>query len=42
MKAAVLHANEDIRYEEIRIPEIGDDEVLIKVKMSGICGTVSR
>ncbi len=39
MKAAVLYANDDLRYEEIPTPEINDDEVLIEVKMSGICGS---
>lgn len=39
MKAGVLHANEDIRYEEIETPQISDDEVLVKVKMTGICGS---
>lgn len=39
MKAGVLYANEDIRYEEIPTPEISEDEVLVKVKMTGICGS---
>ena len=39
MKAAVLHGVEDIRYEEIKTPEIEDNEVLIKVKATGICGS---
>lgn len=39
MKAAVLHANEDIRYEEIDTPKISDDEVLVKVRATGICGS---
>lgn len=39
MKAAVLHANRDLRYEEIETPKISDEEVLIKVKATGICGS---
>lgn len=39
MKAGVVHAKNDIRYEEIEIPEIKENEVLIKVKYTGICGS---
>ncbi len=39
MKAAVLHANEDVRYEEIETPSPKAGEVLVKVKMTGICGS---
>lgn len=39
MRAAVLHAQGDIRYEEIEAPLIGRDEVLIEVKVTGICGS---
>lgn len=39
MKAGVLYANEDIRYDDIPTPEISADEVLVKVKISGICGS---
>lgn len=39
MFAAVLHKPEDLRLENIPVPEIGDNEVLIKVKCCGICGT---
>lgn len=39
MKAAVLHAVGDIRYEDVPVPEIGDDEVLLNVKACGVCGT---
>ena len=39
MKAAVLHAVGDLRYEDIPIPEIADGEVLIKVRAAGICGS---
>ena len=40
MKAAVLHAPGDIRVESVPVPsELRKDEVLIKVKASGICGS---
>lgn len=39
MKAGVVHAREDIRYEEIKKPEPGRGQVLIKVKYTGICGS---
>lgn len=39
MKAGVVHAREDIRYEEIDKPVPGPGEVLIKVKYTGICGS---
>ena len=39
MKAGVVHAKNDIRYEEIKKPEAGPGMVLIKVKYTGICGS---
>ncbi len=39
MKAGVIHAREDIRYEEIEKPVPGKGQVLIKVKYTGICGS---
>ena len=39
MKAAVLHAREDLRFAEVPTPEIGDSEVLIKIRATGICGS---
>jgi len=39
MLVAVYHNNKDIRIEEIPKPEIGYDEILLKVMASGICGT---
>lgn len=38
MRAAVYYNNNDIRIEELPIPEIGPDEVLVKTIASGICG----
>lgn len=39
MLVAVYYNNRDIRIEEVPIPEIGHDELLLKVMASGICGT---
>ena len=39
MKAAVLHANEDIRYEDYPNPEVLHENVLVKVHSTGICGS---
>ncbi len=39
MKAAVLYAPGDIRYEEIPKPEPKEKEALVKVKYTGICGS---
>ncbi len=39
MKAGVLHAREDLRYEDIEKPVPKKGQVLIKVKYTGICGS---
>ncbi|RKZ06393.1 alcohol dehydrogenase, partial [bacterium] len=39
MKAAVYYNNHDIRIEEYPVPEISDDELLVKVESCGICGS---
>jgi L-iditol 2-dehydrogenase len=39
MRAAVYHNNNDIRIEEMPAPKIGDDELLVRVESSGICGS---
>ncbi len=39
MKAAVFYDREDIRYEERPIPQIGENEILLKMKVCGVCGT---
>lgn len=39
MKAAVYHGPRDIRVEEVNKPEIGESEVLVKVRACGICGS---
>jgi L-iditol 2-dehydrogenase len=37
MKAALLYGPSDLRVEEVDVPEIKDNEVLIKIKNIGIC-----
>ncbi|MDO5135612.1 MAG: galactitol-1-phosphate 5-dehydrogenase [Eubacteriales bacterium] len=39
MKAAVVTANEDVRYLEVEEPQTGAGQVKIKVRASGICGS---
>ena len=39
MKAAVLYANEDIRYEDFPEPEVLPNTIKVKIKASGICGS---
>ena len=39
MRAAVYYNNQDIRIEERPIPEIGPQELLVRVVASGICGS---
>lgn len=39
MKAWVLHNVNDLRYEDVDIPILAEDEVRIKVRAAGICGS---
>jgi len=39
MKAAILYKPGDVRIEKINIPKIKLDEVLVKIKAVGICGS---
>ena len=39
MQAAVYHGPRDIRVEEIPTPTIAEDEVLLRVRACGICGS---
>jgi L-iditol 2-dehydrogenase len=39
MKAAVYRGRNDLRVEEIPVPEVQDGEVLIQVDACGVCGT---
>ena len=39
MKAGVIHAKDDLRFEEVSNPQVGEGEVLVKVRATGICGS---
>ena len=39
MRVARWYNNNDVRIEEMPVPEIGPDELLVKVEASGICGS---
>ena len=39
MRAVVLESVKTVKVKEVPVPEIGEGEVLIKVKNTGICGT---
>ncbi|HET8606738.1 MAG TPA: zinc-binding dehydrogenase [Gaiellaceae bacterium] len=39
MRAAVLHGWDDVRVEQVPVPEVGPGEALVRVLACGICGT---
>src|SRR2546425_13343671 len=39
MRAAMYHANDDVRIVDLPKPRIGPGEILVKVRSSGICGS---
>jgi L-iditol 2-dehydrogenase len=39
MRVAMYYSNQDIRLEEMSIPQIGPGELLMRVEASGICGS---
>ncbi len=39
MRAAVLHAVDDLRVQPVEIPTPGPDEVLVRVAVCGVCGS---
>ena len=39
MRVAMYYNNSDVRIEEMPIPKINDNELLVKVQSSGICGS---
>ncbi|MFH1065883.1 MAG: alcohol dehydrogenase catalytic domain-containing protein [Nanoarchaeota archaeon] len=39
MKVAMYYNNNDVRNEEMPVPDISDDEILFKTMASGICGS---
>lgn len=39
MRAAILHAPRDMRYETVPVPDVGEDEILVRVRAALTCGT---
>lgn len=39
MKSAVLYGKHDLRVEELALPTLGPNDVLVQVKACGVCGT---
>jgi len=39
MNVVMYHSQRDIRIQEMTIPEIGEDEILVEMKACGICGS---
>src|SRR5437660_4886444 len=39
MLAAVYRGRNDVRLEEVPVPEVGPGEILVRVHTCGICGT---
>ena len=39
MKVGMYYRNDDVRVEEMPVPEIGEGEILVKMKACGICGS---
>ena len=39
MTAAVLYGREDLKIERVSIPVLGDDEMLVRVRVALTCGT---
>ena len=39
MRAAVLHSPGGIRLEDVAVPAVGRDEVLVRVAAVGVCGS---
>ena len=39
MKAIVYYGPKDLRFEEAETPKIKDDEVMVNIKATGICGS---
>ncbi len=39
MKAAIIHAPHDLRIEEAEIPTVGPQDVMVRIRAGGICGS---
>lgn len=42
MKGAILYGPKDVRLEEVEVPEIGPEEVLLEIKAALTCGTDAK
>jgi len=42
MRAALLYGKQDLRFEEVHLPELESHAMLLKMRASGICGSDSR
>ena len=42
MTAAVLYGKQDVRIERVAIPQIGDQDVLLRIKVALTCGTDAK
>ena len=42
MLSARMYGINDLRMEEVPVPEIGPDELLVEVKAAAVCGTDVR
>jgi len=42
MAAAVLYGKQDVRIEQVEVPELGDHDVLLRVKVALTCGTDAK
>src|SRR3990170_1864220 len=39
MRVAMYYNNHDVRLQEMRVPKIGQGELLLRIRASGICGS---
>ena len=39
MKAIVIHAPNDVRYEQVADQSLGRNDVRVKIEVGGICGS---
>ncbi|MEZ6088164.1 MAG: galactitol-1-phosphate 5-dehydrogenase [Pirellulaceae bacterium] len=39
MDAIVLHGVDDLRFERVPVPEVGDEEVRVRIGFCGVCGS---
>jgi L-iditol 2-dehydrogenase len=42
MKGAILYGPKDVRLEEVEVPEIGPEEILVEIKAALTCGTDAK